>query len=822
MRTLFARVSSVAVIVLGLRAQDFHEFLPPGLLPEITADVRAVAAGDLDGDGDLDLVFGCHGQVGVGERNYWLRNDGTGTFGVEGREWIALAPSLTRAVACGDFDGDGDLDVIFGNQRLDTVCRNDGSGRLSLSAGDMPPVDRETNAFAVGDVDGDGDLDVVAACVGWDALYRNDGTGVFADATASLGPQAWSGSSDVDLADYDGDGDLDVLFAGSPARLLWNDGTGTFTASPFGFANGWVVSGGDVDGDGDRDFLLSGRSGSYGSRLRAQLYRNGGAAGFTVSEVPDPTSITMVWHAELVDMDVDGDLDVASDAGTLDNDGNGVFTWTGTGPGILGTFADLDGDGDPDVVDRTRGHRNVGGDVPSVAPDLDVPVDRLVHAFVDFDRDGDLDVVTSSRTGGTGWGMGIEVVANDSRGRFQGALAGHPVYSGLFPPAFGTADWTGDGWPDLLDGGAGRLLVNLAGQGLAAQQLPVPFAGSFATADFDRDGDLDLAAAAPNGTVVLRNDGSGGFVVTAGLPGGLLAAVDDAADFDRDGLVDLVLHVAGTPQIWRGDGSGGFAMAAGVLPSLGAVQCALARDLDGDGDVDLVLGHGWQANPRAVVLANDGTGHFPLAAPLPVDLGGVLAFAAADVDEDGDLDLAATGDLLGGHEPSRLLRNDGALVFADVTDAGTPWRGLPTEGGILHFGDIDADGDVDAVACPQFRARLLRNLRRETRARGLPEPGTNWRVDVHVRPFEGSLVGVLAGLRELAPSLPTPFGRLRIDPAVASGYGFFTSPAVDEPAGATLPIPPDPTLRGVQLFAQGVVWSAGEFRLANQVVDVVR
>jgi len=802
-----------SLVVSVLRAQDFHEFAPMGLLPELQADVRAVVAGDLDGDGDVDLVFGCFGVPGVAERNYWLRNDGTGLFSVTGPGWVALAPSLTRAVALGDFDRDGDLDALFGNQRLDSSCRNDGTGRLSLSPRDLPPVDRETNALAVGDVDGDGDLDVVAACNGFNVLYRNDGTGVFSDASSSL-PQVWQDCTDAELADFDGDGDFDLLLGGAPASLLWNDGLGHFVAAPLALPSGLAVTTGDIDGDGDRDFVLSSvYVGPYGPP-HVRVYRNTGNGNFTWDQLGGEAR----YASKLIDLDGDTDLDLAvAGRGVFWNDGTGTFVNLVGETRIASRFlTDLDGDGDPDLVVGTRAFRNLGaGNFSFPSGDLEL-ASGPVQELVDFDRDGDLDAVV-------GGGSQLQVLANDGRGRFATILVQRPL-SGWGFDTLAAADWTGDGYPDVLDLASAQLLINQAGQGLTAQPLPIVSANGFVTADFDHDGDLDLAISASNGSFVLRNGGTGSFTIGTGLPVGFYATFDAAADFDADGHVDLLLHLSGQPQVWRGNGTGGFVVMSASLPAgLTGVQCGLARDFDGDGDVDIALGHGYQAppGPRLTLLANDGAGQFSVAAHPPTTASRVTALAAADIDEDGDLDLAVTPHIYGG-EVTRLLRNEGAMAFTDVTHVGVAWRGFPaTAGSMVLFGDVDGDADVDAVSTSTYGSKLLRNLRRQTRTWPEPVPGANWRIDVHVRPVDGAVVGVIAGLRELAPGLPTPFGVLRIDLSAAQGYGFFAA-GLEPAAGVTLPIPPAPALRGVRLFAQGITFADGDLRLGNQTMDVVR
>ncbi|HKB16198.1 MAG TPA: FG-GAP-like repeat-containing protein, partial [Planctomycetota bacterium] len=91
----------------------------------------------------------------------------------------------TQALAIGDADGDGDLDVVVGNTgglaaQPERLYLNDGTGIFTdATATNMPFLIVNTQAVALGDVDGDGDLDAFAGNSGQDVLYLNGGTGIF-------------------------------------------------------------------------------------------------------------------------------------------------------------------------------------------------------------------------------------------------------------------------------------------------------------------------------------------------------------------------------------------------------------------------------------------------------------------------------------------------------------------------------------------------------------------------------------------------------------------------------------------------------------------
>ncbi|MEM9665028.1 MAG: VCBS repeat-containing protein [Bacteroidota bacterium] len=208
----------------------------PDAFPALAYDSEDIALGDFDRDGDVDVVF-------VSEDNptneYYL-NDGAGAF--------TPAPSgfpvggESNAVIAHDFDADGDLDLLVGNNGQDELLLNNGAGVFEvMTETHLPPRDDVTQDVEAGDIDGDGDLDLIIANEDANGLLLNDGTGRFTDVSDRLPARANEEvTREADFGDVDGDGDLDLYFAnfGSPStnatsdlqdRLLLNDGAGTYT-----------------------------------------------------------------------------------------------------------------------------------------------------------------------------------------------------------------------------------------------------------------------------------------------------------------------------------------------------------------------------------------------------------------------------------------------------------------------------------------------------------------------------------------------------------------------------------------------------------------
>lgn len=285
--------------------------------------IGGIAVGDLNRDGLADLAAGLQLR-----NNQAFYNSGTAPFFDAGPVDLGSLSRSTAAIGLGDLDGDGDVDMVAANGGTPiTLYFNDGDDD---PFSDMQTVNLTSDASFVqsidlGDVDNDGDLDVVAAVIsGRNRLYLNNG---------SMSPFAGVGGIDIGadrdethaikLADVNDDGHLDVI-AGNylqPNRLYLNNGT----LNPFGGAAGSAISGdangtqslalADVDRDGDVDVLAGNGPG------RNRLYLNngsaspfGGVAGQNFTEDADFTR-----RVAAVDLDGDGDPDAVTGNSASEN-----------------------------------------------------------------------------------------------------------------------------------------------------------------------------------------------------------------------------------------------------------------------------------------------------------------------------------------------------------------------------------------------------------------------------------------------------------------------------------------------------------------------
>jgi predicted nucleotidyltransferase len=314
------------------------------------------------------------------------------------------------SVVWGDYDNDGDLDILISSERVDArIYRNDNGIFTDINAGlaGRGPADW-------GDYDNDGDLDILLT--GDPRIYRND-NGVFTDISATLPSVSWGGS--VAWGDYDNDGDLDIFLAGGGnsgaiSKICQND-NGVFTDINAELTGVYYssVAWGDYDNDGDLDLLLTGYNNEWVPI--SKLYRNdGGAFTDILAGLAGASEGSVAWG----DYDNDGDLDILLTgydnnyipiAKIYRND-NGVFPDINAGLMSIASgsaaWGDYDNDGDLDILlsgyNSTAGiiskiYRNDSG----VFNDINAGLRGVRYcslAWGDYDNDSDLDILMGGQS----------------------------------------------------------------------------------------------------------------------------------------------------------------------------------------------------------------------------------------------------------------------------------------------------------------------------------------------------------------------------------------------------------------------------------------
>ena len=324
--------------------------------------------------------------------------------------------NFSIAIATGDFNGDGFIDLAVVNQTDNTVSVLLGNRDGTFRAPQTYPLANGAGGIAVGDFNGDGKLDLAVACAGGSnggvvSVLLGNGDGTFqAQRTYAVGFFAFA----VAVGDFNLDGSPDLVASGSNGTggavvVLLNNGDGTFTAqrtSPAGMS-GQAVAVGDFNHDGRLDVAVADFSGN-----QAVVLLGDGQGGFSPAQTylagNSPSDVAVA------DLNHDGNLDLA-----LTNQGdNTVSVLLGKGDGTFHAqhafaagqmpvgigIADFTGSGTPDLAVASSGDNTVrvllGNGDGTFRPQLTFPSGgaSLGLAIADFNGDGFPDLATANYT----------------------------------------------------------------------------------------------------------------------------------------------------------------------------------------------------------------------------------------------------------------------------------------------------------------------------------------------------------------------------------------------------------------------------------------
>ena len=680
----------------------------PAFLVGSESDPSWVAVGDLDGDGFADVVIpgpptNNSGNIAV------LHGKADGSLS---SPTFITGPGPS-ALALGDVDGDGSVDIVSlaGSSSANTlnvnVLLNDGKGNFSQASASPQTVSGIFPGPAfLADLDGDGKPDLVlvvknaAGVNGIIYWLRNLGGGSFAApiSVASTSPD----NRNFSLADFNHDGRPDIIYTAVDAtsgldvlHLLLNDGGGTFSDTPAAGLNGIVGMATPIDFnlDGIPDLVV--QTAQTSAPIVLYSFIGNGDGSFTpfAQKTIAPPGFA-AYKLVVGDFDHDGFLDLAGVNGETEpshiiylfGDGKGNFTPQQiVGPqGFFAATGDINGDGISDVIVPDRFNfvsvelGQNGRSLPSafaISPPIATP-----PSAGDINGDGLKDLLIGGAIGTATFPTAGTTFLNTGNNQFQLAgstdpssfvLAdltgtgradllgfdgsnliiwpnnGNPNFTsssitipGVLPP-FYVADIDGDGHPDIVC--RSQILFGKGSYQFTA--VSIPSVNGYVVGDFNGDGRLDIAT----DNLTLFNLGNRNFQqVPIGPPinGAINVAV---GDFNGDGKADVATTLPGDPTItvWYGRGDGTFYEATEI--NAGQQIGALAvGDFNGDGRLDIAAG--LMLSQQVGIFFNQGQGVF--SSSYFASGAFTVAMIAADLNGTGKPDLVITNFGLGFRPPN--------------------------------------------------------------------------------------------------------------------------------------------------------------------------
>ena len=633
--------------------------------------------GDIDNDGDLDLALAQNGVKIFCNVN--------GNLSTEYCQAISVTVNTIKFL---DIENDGDLDIVAMGSNLQILENDNGT----FTAQSTTYTTTRPGTLAIGDIDSNGYADIV---IGGGTLYHDGDTEILLNTGGQFViDQNWSTitskKSSVKLGDIDGDGDLDLV------RGVYSDGLYVYLNenNQLNSVDDWNESGGvnplrihdislgDVDNDGNLDVGLALISSVTPDSIR--VYDDGGYSNSS-------WQASRAYHTEhirLADFDNDGDVDLALGHDGVSTDKNAFYfgrnmiminhngsisqdpSWESDSVSYLSTIeiGDIDGDGDLDILQSqptnyshitlnnaglmtntdTKLTANDGEDTPADVADYTTDV---VAADLGYTSDSDVEYMTI-------------IAANyNSKNLIYVVMEDYGMW----------ADW------ESADSAASN---------------------SIAVADFDDDGDLDFAIG-NNGQNQIFINGDGkcceNFPETASWNSSDSLNTQKVAwaDYDNDGDLDLAVgNLGDVNQVFENDGGTINTTASWSSSDSMDTMDLEWGDIDGNGYVDLLVGNDEQ---KKQIFYNYASGMSTTSGWNSSDTYATRSLALADIDNDGDIDLAA------GHETyyNTAVSNRKGLIIYEHNGTGISYSHTQTLNNYptydIDFVDIDTDGDLDLV-----------------------------------------------------------------------------------------------------------------------------
>jgi hypothetical protein len=662
--------ASVVSVLLGTQNGRFQA--------RVDYAVGAVPAGIVVGDFNNDHLLDLATANSTSNTVSVLLGRGDGSFqSVVTSSANADPNSLTAA----DFNGDNKLDLAVSNGSSNSVnvLLGNGDGTFNLGA----VYGGGTSPFKTTSADLNGDLFNDLVIMNEDAagiqVRLGNGDGTFGNATLIQG--GLSPKSAV-IADLNGDSTPDIAIAnqaGDDITVLVGNGNGTFQ-DPLNYAVGsgpTALAAADINGDGNNDLVTANLNSQSGSLLLGVGGgRFAGALEYAAGPSPAFDSIAQdINHDGIPDIVVTNRASNQISVLTVNGDGSlgspvSYSTGDNSAPEGLAS-ADLDGDGNPDIVTANTGTNDLSVFLGRSDGTLAGPMHYAAGAHVDsvaiadFNGDGKDDLAVTNYDDNT---LGILLGRGDGSFEpmvtYQGPSGGDPT--GLLgPDSAAVADFNHDGNLDIAVAshrtpyfgyflGNGDGTFNFVPEGWIG-----PGAASIHLADFNSDGIVDLAAALfyAESASMLIGRANGSFQDVA-YPAGASPVDVDVGDLNGDGNQDVISANSGDPNIGyiRGNGDGTF-QTVQELPAGPNTQTVTVADFDGDSLPDVAVGDSLTA--RVVIILNrpDTTAtHFRLSVPNNIVAGSSFSVTITALDTAGNVATDFSGRV-------RLTSSDAQALF---------------------------------------------------------------------------------------------------------------------------------------------------------------
>ncbi|WP_421878955.1 FG-GAP-like repeat-containing protein [Marinoscillum sp.] len=662
---------------------------------------------DIDGDGDLDIFSGSGDYVN-GEYNAWYENDGSMSFT---EHIIDSSVGYAKDFSSGDLDRDGDMDLVGESAGKLYWYENDGAESFTPHAFTSQDTDFASHVI---DINQDGWPDIVYASYQSVIALINDGDGTFTyDGLVSLGT-----SNDVDdvvVKDVDGDGHLDLITASfdqNSVRWFQNDGSLNFTnydinLSAFG---SFALDVTDLDEDGDMDII-----GASISDDKVIWYENDGSQSFTAQLIS--SSVDGAYDVEVMDLDGDGDMDIIATASSgfdlvwFENDGAQNFTENLVDDNLNTirsvAVGDMDNDGDGDLVTAVGYSLNKLLIYEQKPVPLNVTTISPTNGATNISNDSNIEITFDAEIDESTIDRNRISVFGDRSGYIEGVfsrsaltitftpdtllMAGEVVTVSVTDSLIGTNEEVGV--PKSYQfrvASTYRELISFP-EPVSINTSTANFAREIELIDLDEDGDLDVISAAFDDDRITwyENVGDNVFNETA-----LVYSVDgvsdiEVQDIDGDGDLDVVgvAFYGGEVSWFENNGSESFTTHV-ISTNSSRPYNVTTGDFDLDGDMDIISTS--TTDNRLVWHRNDGSENFTdVVLSSSGTYGAPLTVTSSDLDDDQDMDI--------------LVAYNNAYAWYESTEDGFVEQILPgtTGGRFIEGVDMDQDGDIDLVTVRQ-------------------------------------------------------------------------------------------------------------------------